>query len=266
MDIQVFSDRIRKLRGDRSQREVAEGIGTTHQSLGRYESGKRKPDLDIIERMAVYFEVSADYLLGLNSDPTPDFQIQAASALTGLSQTVIEQLIEIRMGESMQNVDVLLDYIVGALTPEFLQGIIDAHNLTMDRYRERSKLLHQYNKEHGTEIPEELLAGDLYDYAEASKRGMKAEMLKFDAYYEKDVLARCQNQFKEPDTTYKKLLFERQSRQYASYYMYRSDYMYALVREDIDEIVKKIKRELFEHREYFGESTDEFIELFRNIE
>ena len=42
--------------------------------------------------------------------------------------------------------------------------------------------------------------------------------------------------------------------------------MYALVREDIDEIVKKIKRELFENREYFGESTDEFIELFRNIE
>ena len=34
----------------------------------------------------------------------------------------------------------------------------------------------------------------------------------------------------------------------------------------IDEIVKNIKRELFENREYFGESTDDFIELFRDVE
>lgn len=266
MDIGVFTERLRKLRGERSQKEIAEGIGITQQTYGRYENGARKPDLEIIEAMARYHEVSADYLLGLNSDPTPDFQIQAASALTGLSQTVIEQLIEIRTDESMQGVDVLLDYIVGSLTPEFLKGIMDAHNLTMDRYRERKKLMLQYNKEHGTDLSEELLAGDLYDYTEASKRGMKAEMRRFDAYYEKDVLARCQNQFKEPDTTYKQLLFIRQSRQYASFYMYRSDYMYALVQEDIDEIVKKIKRELFENREYFGESTDEFIELFRDVD
>ena len=86
MDIDIFSKRIRALRGSRSQREVAEGIGTTQQSLGRYESGKRKPDLEIIERLAVYFEVSADYLLGLNDQKTPDYEIQSASYVTGLSQ------------------------------------------------------------------------------------------------------------------------------------------------------------------------------------
>ena len=169
MDIGVFTERLRKLRGERSQKEIAEGIGITQQTYGRYENGARKPDLEIIEAMARYHQVSADYLLGLNSDPTPDFQIQAASALTGLSQTVIEQLIEIRTDESMQDVDVLLDYIVGALTPEFLQGIMDAHNLTMDRYRERSKLLHQYNKEHGTELPEThgwVTPGEPYSIAE----------------------------------------------------------------------------------------------------
>lgn len=266
MDIDIFSKRIRALRGSRSQREVAEGIGTTQQSLGRYESGKRKPDLEIIERLAVYFEVSADYLLGLNDQKTPDYEIQSASYVTGLSQGVIEQLIEMRADETMEGVDVLLDYIVGSLTPDFLKGIMDAQNLTMDRYRERLKLLLQYNKENGTELPPELLSDELYDYAEASKRGMKAEMRRFDAYYEKDVLARCQNQFKEPDTTYKKLLFERQSRQYASFYMYRADYLRELVQKDIDEIVKNITKEMFENKDYFGDSTDDFIEMFRNVD
>ena len=266
MDITIFSKRIRELRGNKSQREVADGIGTTQQSLGRYESGKRKPDLEIIERMAVYFEVSADYLLGLNDQKTPDYEIQSASYITGLSQQIIEHLISLQEDESLQGVDVLLDFIIGSLTPEFLKAAMDAHNLTMDRYYDRKDLLRQYNKENGTDLPEELLTDDLSDYAEASKRGMKTELRKFNAYYDKFVLARCQAQFKEADTTYKKLLFERQSRQYASFYMYRADYLHELVQKDIDEIVKNIKRELFENREYFGESTDDFIELFRDVE
>ena len=78
MDIGVFTERLRKLRGERSQREVAEGIGITQQTYGRYENGARKPDLEIIEAMARYHEVSADYLLGLNEDPTPDYDMQIA--------------------------------------------------------------------------------------------------------------------------------------------------------------------------------------------
>lgn len=43
---------------------MANKIGVTRSALSQYELGLRQPDYDIVKKMADYFNVSTDYLLG----------------------------------------------------------------------------------------------------------------------------------------------------------------------------------------------------------
>lgn len=54
-----------------SQKDFAKKIGVSNTVLSRYESGDRKPDYDILQTIADYFEVSTDYLLGRTNAPEP---------------------------------------------------------------------------------------------------------------------------------------------------------------------------------------------------
>lgn len=59
-------ERIRVLRekADISREEFAKKIGITYAALSKYETGKRAPDYEVLQKIADYFEVSTDYLLG----------------------------------------------------------------------------------------------------------------------------------------------------------------------------------------------------------
>lgn len=48
----------------RKQSAVADALGISRQAYSNYESGKRTPDIDTIKRMAQYFNVSIDALVG----------------------------------------------------------------------------------------------------------------------------------------------------------------------------------------------------------
>lgn len=67
----TFGNRIKALRERRGikQGQFADDIGITRQSMSNYESGKHSPDIDVIIKIADYFECSTDYLLGLNEHP-----------------------------------------------------------------------------------------------------------------------------------------------------------------------------------------------------
>lgn len=47
-----------------TQSEVAKVIGYSSLSYARYEKGEREPDIGTLCKLADYFEVSVDYLLG----------------------------------------------------------------------------------------------------------------------------------------------------------------------------------------------------------
>jgi transcriptional regulator with XRE-family HTH domain len=40
-------------------------VGACNQSVSFWETGSREPDLDTLKKLAVLFEISTDYLLGL---------------------------------------------------------------------------------------------------------------------------------------------------------------------------------------------------------
>lgn len=60
-------ERLRELRNllALSQEKLAEELEVSLKSIQRYETGKSRPDTYTLIKLATYFEVSADYLLGL---------------------------------------------------------------------------------------------------------------------------------------------------------------------------------------------------------
>ena len=65
----LLKDRLRELRLERNllQKDIASLLNITTSAYGYYEQGKRVPDSDTVKKLANFFEVSLDYLLG-NSD------------------------------------------------------------------------------------------------------------------------------------------------------------------------------------------------------
>ena len=47
-----------------TQKELAEGIGSSESAISQYENGKRQPDYETLLKISDYFGVSVDYLLG----------------------------------------------------------------------------------------------------------------------------------------------------------------------------------------------------------
>lgn len=98
MDIKLFGKRLKELRGKASQADCAAqilektGISLTAQTLGRYENGKRKPDIEIIEALAETFGVSADYLLCRTDVKSSDINIKTVCDYTGLHEESIKRL------------------------------------------------------------------------------------------------------------------------------------------------------------------------------
>lgn len=72
-----FAERLRLLRNKKglSQAEFASQIKISKSSVNMYERGEREPNFSILEKIADYFNVDMDYLLG-KSDVTNRSQAQ----------------------------------------------------------------------------------------------------------------------------------------------------------------------------------------------
>jgi len=66
-DIKVFSERLRELREAKgiSQDNLALELKFTNSSISRWENGMQQPTISFLFKIAQYFNVSADYLIGL---------------------------------------------------------------------------------------------------------------------------------------------------------------------------------------------------------
>ena len=62
-----FSQRLKELREEKglSIKMLAKELGVSDVAIGRWEKGLRVPNIDVLILVASYFNVSADYLLGL---------------------------------------------------------------------------------------------------------------------------------------------------------------------------------------------------------
>lgn len=62
-----LNKKLKQLREERekTQKEVAEGLGIKEQVYQRYEYGTREPKIDVIRKLARYYNISADEILEL---------------------------------------------------------------------------------------------------------------------------------------------------------------------------------------------------------
>lgn len=75
-----------------NQQELATAVGTTRQAISQYASGAIQPNAEKIYKIAEYFDVSADYLLGITSAPSKSPTIQAMSKYLGLTEKAMRIL------------------------------------------------------------------------------------------------------------------------------------------------------------------------------
>lgn len=70
---EILSKRLLDCRkkGGYTQRQVAIYSDITEHAYQNYEVGRQEPKLSIIMRIAEFYKVSIDYLVGLTDDPTP---------------------------------------------------------------------------------------------------------------------------------------------------------------------------------------------------
>lgn len=93
----MFSQRIKLLRKEKklTQQNLADFLEVRRSTYGEYERGKIMPPYDKIQRLADYFNVSVDYLMGATNFKTLDEKIDtiAKRDITDIKQ-VLNLLVE----------------------------------------------------------------------------------------------------------------------------------------------------------------------------
>lgn len=89
-----FPSRLYKLMKETqtTQRELALAIGVRPQTVSLYVQGQSFPDVNGLARIANYFSISADYLIGNSEMPNTDLTMQDIHKITGLSAGAICKL------------------------------------------------------------------------------------------------------------------------------------------------------------------------------
>lgn len=66
----MIDKRLKNLRSEKKllQKDVAKHLNISTSAYGYYEQGKRNPDVEMIEKLADFYECSTDYLIGRSNN------------------------------------------------------------------------------------------------------------------------------------------------------------------------------------------------------
>jgi transcriptional regulator with XRE-family HTH domain len=111
--------RLKKLRNEKgvTQQELGDYLGVSRSTVAGYETGKRKPEYDTLHKLANYFNVSIDYLLGNTDERSPADKIKKAISD---DPELLEFWEELKDREDLQ----LMFKQTRDLSPETIQQII----------------------------------------------------------------------------------------------------------------------------------------------
>ena len=89
-----FASRLKMLRTEKDllQKDIANLLGTTDNAVGNYERGTRVPDYDSLKKLAVFFDVSIDYLLGHSDMRKIETETYHSADLSGLPEEAVKQV------------------------------------------------------------------------------------------------------------------------------------------------------------------------------
>lgn len=67
----MFKENLKKLRQENNitQKQLALSVGMSERGIQNYELGEREPSLTVLIKLADYFNISIDYLVGRTDNP-----------------------------------------------------------------------------------------------------------------------------------------------------------------------------------------------------
>lgn len=91
----MLGERLKKLRKEKkiTQEELGNKINVTKVSISGYENGIRNPDTDTLQKIADFFGVTTDYLLGRTNDSV---EVSIAGQEINLSQDELKVFEELK--------------------------------------------------------------------------------------------------------------------------------------------------------------------------
>nr|PZN02741.1 MAG: XRE family transcriptional regulator [Bacillota bacterium] len=125
----MIGERIKSLREERkiTQQELARYLGVSQKTISNYENGERSPDPDTLRKIADYFDVTVDYLLGRSNH----------RQLTRKDERDIEKIIE-ETRQRIENTEgLMLDGEI--LCQEDVDAIISAMRVGLEMAKLRNK-------------------------------------------------------------------------------------------------------------------------------
>lgn len=145
----TFGERLKKLRRAKKikQRELADHLKIAMSTLSQYENNKRHPNFHLLIEIANFFNVSTDYLLGIEDQKisalAQNIELIDASFTDQVSyydliQQITEHLVIIRNNEDQKSLQILhnlydaiskigRDYTYEADTYESIEDILGQH-------------------------------------------------------------------------------------------------------------------------------------------
>lgn len=89
----MLDKRIRQLRLERgiNQKDLGNALGVSKQSVSNWENGNIMPSIDLLVRIADYFGVTTDYLLGRGNDRAINTKGLTDSQITHL-QLIVDDM------------------------------------------------------------------------------------------------------------------------------------------------------------------------------
>lgn len=91
----LFASKLKALFAEsgETQEQAANRFNVTRQCFGNWLNGRTQPEYDALCKIAEYYNVSTDYLLGRTDAKTPDTSISGCTQLTGLSEAAVNTII-----------------------------------------------------------------------------------------------------------------------------------------------------------------------------
>lgn len=100
----MINQRLKQLRAENNltQTNLADILGIAKTTLAAYEQGKSEPSIDTIIKLADFFNVSIDYLLGHTNIKSPNVEISYIANYLGLSEKSIANLANLNSKSPIQ--------------------------------------------------------------------------------------------------------------------------------------------------------------------
>lgn len=92
MNVCEFSSILKQLRKNRAltQKELGDRIGLSKAVISKYENGMGYPTFDVLIRIALFFGVTCDYMLGVKNGKTIDVSMLTDSQIDSVHVLIAE--------------------------------------------------------------------------------------------------------------------------------------------------------------------------------